>query len=136
VSRSSWIAVTTVVSLVVLAVAAPGQSPGPGLNRPSQTQVQTPSDPIVALSRNIESLQAQVNQLQAKVKQLESHKHEYEFGTHTVNYWMSIGQLRDAMQPHSNTDINVNWIPIQSAEKIPQPSRLIRAFTGPPQAGN
>ena len=135
-SRSSWVAVTTAVSLVVLAVAAPGQSPGPGMTRPPQSQFQTPSDPIVALSRSVESLQAQVNQLQAKVKQLESHKHEYEFSTHTVNYWMSIGQLRDAMQPHSNTDITVNWIPIQVADKIPQFNRLVRTFTGPPLPGN
>jgi hypothetical protein len=125
--------VTTAVSLVVLAVAAPGQSPGPGLNRPSQTQVQTPSDPIVALSRNIESLQAQVNQLQAQVKRLESHTHSYGHAITPVNYWMSIGQLRAAMEPHSNTDINVNWIPIQVAERIPQLSRALMSETGPPR---
>ena len=132
-SRSSLVVVTTAVSLVVLAVAAPGQSPAPGVNRPPQSQVQVPSDPIVILSRSVESLQAQVAQLQAEVKRLESHTHSYGHAITPVNYWMSIAQLRAAMEPHSNTDVNVNWIPIQVAERIPTLSRALMSETGPPR---
>jgi hypothetical protein len=117
------------VSLVVLVVAAPGQSP-PGVNRPALI----PPDPIVSLSRSVEALQAQVAQLQAEVKRLESHTHSYGHAITPVNYWMSIGQLRDAMQPHSNVDITINWIPIQSTDKIPVLSRALTGVTGPPRS--
>ena len=45
---------------------------------------------------------------------------------------MSIGQLRDAMQPHSTTDITVNWIPTQSAAGIPKLANAVEGWTGPP----
>ena len=73
------------------------------------------------------------NRVQAEVKRLESHSHGYTSSMTPINYWMSIGQLRAAMEPHSTTDINVNWIPIQVAERIPMLSRPILGTTGPPR---
>jgi hypothetical protein len=69
----------------------------------------------VQITVRLDALQAQIAQLQAHVKRLEAHSHRFSYGTYQVNNWISIGELRDAMQPHSPLDINANWIPLQSA---------------------
>lgn len=116
--------------LAALVVSASGQAPGPGLQHP----VQRPAvlDPIALLSSRIEALQAQVTQQQAQIRLLESHMHRYSAYGLPVNYWMSIGQLRAAMEPHSNVDININWIPIQVAERIPTMTTHTVGGTGSP----
>lgn len=129
-SKTSSVVILAAVLLAALAVSATGQAPGPGFNQPVPHSSSV--DPIAQLSARIEALQAQVTQQQAQIRMLESHGHRYTYGVAPVNYWMSIGQLRAAMEPHSNTDINVNWIPVQVARGTPVMGRQVVSQTEPP----
>jgi hypothetical protein len=95
----------------------PAMAGPPTTSLPEPDAEQGPPNQVF-LQGQISSLQTQMQKLQKQVAALEAHKHAFQYYAPPVSRYVSLADLRDAMQAHSPSD-GTNWIPLVASNAAP-----------------
>jgi len=91
--------------------------PGSLIQDPTSTQATMPDQS--AVQGEVNALQTRVTRLQAEVTVLGTHKHGYRYWAPPPGQYVSLAELRDAMQAHG-ADAATTWVAVVASAGRPQ----------------